>query len=287
MNYVKKYFFLTLGSLIYALGISLFLDPFGLAPGGVTGLGVIFGYLANLPTGTVILFINIPILIFGLWKFGIKFLASTMYVTVVSSFMMNAIEDYLLPITGHISEDLLIDGIAGGAMMGFGMAVVFLNGGTTGGSDIIIKAVRQKVPHLKTGAIYMITDSFVVALSAIVFKNIELGLYAIITILVTNTVLDKFLYKDDGAQLLYVISDHSEGIAKRIMDEIDIGVTYLHGEGAYTGEDKKVLMVVARPNNYAKIRAIVREEDQDAFFIVSGANDVFGYGYKNHFMQEI
>lgn len=281
------YIFMTLGSLVYSLGISVFLDPYELAPGGVTGLGIIVAKLVGAQTGTVYFLINLPILVFGWWRFGGKFILSTIYVTVLTSVMMNGIATYLMPITGRLTEDYLIAGATGGTLIAFGMGLIFKHGGTTGGSDILVRALRQRVPHIKTGRIYLITDSFVVLLSVIAFKNLEHGLYAVATIVISNMVLDNVLYRNDGAKLIYVISDCNSRIAKRVMDEIDIGATYMEGEGAYTGEAKKVLMLVSKAGQYSKIREIIKEEDKDAFVIVSGASEVFGYGYKDIYMQEI
>ena len=284
---VSEYALMALGSLIYSIGISVFLDPYELAPGGVTGLGIIFSYITHIQTGTVIFLINLPILIFGWWRFGGKFIISTVYVTILSSFMMNCIEDYLIPITGLITQDYLIAGATGGALIAFGMAIIFKNGGTTGGSDILVRALRQKFPHIKTGRIYLLTDSMVVLLSVFVFKNLEHGLYAVATIVISNFVLDAVLYRGDGAKLIYVISDYNEIIAQRVMKEVDIGATFIDGEGAYTNDEKRVLMIVAKTLQYSRIREIVKQEDKDAFVIVSGASEVFGYGYKDMFMQEI
>ncbi len=281
------FFILTVGSFIYSVGIAMFLDPYNLAPGGVTGLSIIISSWTSIKTGTIIYLINVPIMIFGLIKFGWKFMVSTVYVATVSSLMMNGITGYIIPRTGLLTSDLLISGVTGGALLGFGLALILQRGATTGGTDVIVKAIRQKVPQLKTGKLFMISDTAVVLLSMVAFKNVELGLYAIASIIVTNTVLDMFLYKNDGANLLYIVTDKAENVANRVLKEVDIGVTYLNGEGAYTGERKKVVMIVAKPNVYAKIRAIVREEDEKAFLIVSGASNVFGYGYKDHYMEEL
>lgn len=284
---ICKFLILTIGCVIYSVGIAMFLDPYNMAPGGVTGLSIIISSWTNLKTGTIIYLINIPIMIFGLVKFGWRFMVSTLYVTTLSSLLMNGITSYIIPRTGLLTTDLLISGVTGGALLGIGLAFILQQGATTGGIDVIVKAIRQKVPQLKTGKMFMIFDTAVVLLSMVAFKDVQLGLYAVAAIVVTNSVLDMFLYKNDGANLLYIVTDKAEEVAGRVMKEVDIGVTYLNGEGAYTGEKKKVVMIVAKPNVYAKIRAIVREEDEKAFLIVSGASDVFGYGYKDHYMEEL
>lgn len=282
-----KVILITFGALVYSMGISIFLDPNNLAPGGTTGIAIIINRLINIKTGTLVFLINIPILIFGWWKFGTKFILSTIYVTFVSSFFINTLNTHFIARYGVITHDLLLSGVAGGALMAIGMAIVFRQGATTGGTDIIIKALRQKYKHIKSGTIFIITDAIIVSASAIIFKNIEVALYAAITIVVSNFVLDSVLYGGDSAKLLYIISDNQEKISKRILDEIDIGITNLKAEGAYTQNDKKVIMCVCRKHNYTRIREIVREEDVNAFFIVSNANEVFGDGYKSHLMEEI
>jgi len=282
-----KIVLITFGAFVYSMGISIFLDPNNLAPGGTTGIAIIINKITSLKTGTLVLLINVPILMFGWWKFGTKFILSTIYVTFVSSFFINSLSTHVIANYGVITHDLLLSGVAGGSLMAIGMAIVFRQGATTGGTDIIIRALRQKYKHIKSGTIFIITDAIIVSASAIIFKNIEIALYAAITIVVSNFVLDFVLYGGDSAKVLYVISDNQEKIARRILDEIEIGVTYLKAEGAYTQNNKKVIMCVCRKYNYTRIREIVREEDSNAFFIVSSANEVFGDGYKSHLTEEI
>lgn len=279
--------FITIGSFIYSMGIAIFLDPNNLAPGGATGIAIIISKITNLKTGTLVLLINAPILLFGWWKFGTKFILSTIYVTFLSSYFINILNTSVILKYGVLTHDLLLSGVAGGALMSIGMAMVFRQGATTGGTDIIVRALRQKYKHIKSGTIFIITDAIIVTASAIIFKNIEIALYAAITIVISNFVLDYVLYGGDSAKLLYIISDKQEIIAKRILEDIDIGITYLKAEGAYTSNDKKVIMCVCRKYNYTRIREIVKEEDIDAFFIVSNASEVFGDGYKSHLIEEI
>ncbi len=282
-----KFLLLTIGTIIYSISIAIFIDPNKLAPGGVTGIAVIISNLVSLKTGTLILLINIPIMIFGWWKFGIKFILSTMYVTFSSSFMINLMNEYIILKHGLLTNDMLLSCIAGGALLGFGIAIVFKQGATTGGTDVIVKALRQKYKHIKTGTIFLTTDAFIIIASAIVFKNIQVALYAAITVVVANVVMDLTLYGKDNAKLLYIISDKHEIISKRILDELDIGATYLKAEGAYTNFNKNVIMCVCRKYNYTKVREIIKEEDINAFFIVTNSTEVFGDGYKSHLSDEV
>ena len=201
---LRRYAVMTLGCLIYAVSIAIFLDPKGLAPGGVTGIAIMVSYATKIPTGTLVLLINIPLLAIGVWKFGKQFLYCTVFSTVLSSLMINGLSGVVVP-----TDDQLLCGVVGGALMGLGMGMVFTQGGTTGGSDIIVKLLRIRFRYLKTGIIFAITDTVIVACSALVFKNIENGLYAGISLAVQTIVFDLVLYGPDEAKSLLIISDEA------------------------------------------------------------------------------
>lgn len=277
-----RYGVIIAGCIIYAAGIAIFLDPNGLAPGGVTGIAIMISYATRIPTGTLVLIINIPLLIIGARKFGKSFLMYTVVSTVLSSLLINVFSG----ISVNIADKLLC-GIVGGCLMAVGMGMVFKCGGTTGGSDILVKLLRLKYRHLRTGTLFAITDTIIVAASALVFKNIENALYAGIALAISSLVLDLVLYGPDEAKSLFIISDRAEAVAKRILVELDIGVTYLQGRGAYTGNEKQVLLCAVRKALFPKVRQIVQEEDSNAFMIVSNATEIFGEGFKDHFTEEV
>lgn len=279
---IRKYLMITAGAGIYAVAIALFLDPNQLAPGGVVGISVILNRLVGLPTGTVILCINIPLLLLGVWKLGLKFLLSTIYATVLSSAAVNLLTPY-----GPLTEDLLLGAFFGGILLAAGMAVVFKAGATTGGTDIIVRLLKLRYRHIETGKLFFCTDLAVVATSMLVFHDLNTGLYALISIIVFAIVFDIVLYGGDTAKLVYVVSDHEQVIARRIMDELEIGVTFVHGEGAYTGRGKRVILCVAKKQLFPNIKEIVKQEDSLAFMIVSSASDIYGEGFKDHFAEEI
>lgn len=273
---------ITLGAFLYAIGVSFFLDPNSLAPGGVSGLAIILNRFVPVETGTLILIINIPIMMLGIWKFGIRFTISTIYCTVMSSVFIN-----LLAPVGALSEDLLLSALVGGSLMAIGLGLVFKAGATTGGTDIIVKVLRIKYPHLKTGNLFLLIDASIVTLSAFAFKDLDKALYAGITVIVASLVMDLVLYGRDEAKLIYVISDKSETITKRLLEELDVGVTYVHGEGAFSGKEKKVIMCVVKKAMAPRVEEVVKEEDPIAFMIISSATEIFGEGYKNFFSEKM
>lgn len=279
---VWNYLMITIFSFTYAVGISLFLDPNKLAPGGVGGISIMLSRVTPIPTGTWILLLNIPILALGLWKFGVKFLISTVYCTIVSSVFTNLLAGF-----GALTTDKLLASVAGGAIMAVSMGMILKAGATTGGVDIIVKVLRLKYRHLKTGNLYLIMDAIVVTLSGMMFHNLEVALYAAVAIFVCSVVLDTVLYGKDGAKMIYIISDSPDRITDRLLEDLDIGVTSLKGEGAYSGKEKKVLMCVMRKPLAPKAQQIVREEDPEAFMIVSDATEIFGEGYKSYFSERL
>ena len=279
---IWDYLMITIFSFTYAAGISLFLDPNKLAPGGVSGISIMLSRITPIPTGTWILLLNIPILALGLWKFGLKFLISTVYCTIVSSAFTNMLAGF-----GALTTDKVLAAAAGAALMAVSMGMILKAGATTGGVDIIVKVLRLRYRHLKTGNLYLIMDAIVVTLSGIMFHNLEIALYAAVAIFISSVVLDTVLYGKDGAKMIYIISDHPDRITDRLLEDLDIGVTSLKGEGAYSGKEKKVLMCVMRKPLAPKAQQIVKEEDPEAFMIVSDATEIFGEGYKSYFSERL
>lgn len=279
---LKRYLVITAASLGYAAAISLFADPNNLAPGGVTGIAIIISRLVPIETGTLIFLLNIPILIFAIWKFGIKFTVSTIYSLALTSIFTN-----ILAPVGAATHDILLAALAGGVLSAVSIGLILKYGATTGGMDIIVKWLRLKLPYLKTGVIYFFTDVIIVSISGFVFRNVDAALYAAIAVIMTSTVMDIVLYGKDEAKLIYIISDSSEAITGRLLEELAIGVTHIAGQGAFSGKEKKVLMCAVRKQQSPQVEEIVREEDSDAFMIITRATEIFGEGYKSYFSERI
>lgn len=279
---VLEYVAITIACVAFGAGISLFQDPNNLAPGGITGVAIILNRLTGLETGTLNLLLNLPIMLLGLWKFGLRFIISTMYATAVGSVFINLFAGW-----GAQTSDPLLAALAGGVLVAISLGVIFKAGATTGGMDIIVKILRLKFPHMKTGTLYLLVDIVVVIASAFVFQDLNVALYAMISVIVTGWVFDQVLYGRDEAKMLYIISDHAGAIADRILKDLDIGVTYLQGKGAYSQKNKQVILCVVKKQISPKAEAIVREEDPYAFMIVTNAMEIYGEGYKNICSEKI
>lgn len=273
---IKRYAVLTAAAAIYAVAVSLFLDPNNIAPGGVTGIAILVNRFVAVPTGTVNLIINLPIVLLGLWKFGWRFICSTMYTLALITVFMN-----VLAFHGVVTGDLLIAAVLGGALIGVALALVFRAGATTGGADIIVKALRTRWRHIKTNILFLAFDGIVIMASWMVFQDLTVAFYAGIAVVVDSAVMDKILYGFDEARLTYVISANPEQMKQRILGELDITATIIPARGAYTNQPRELLMIVTRKQIYPKLEEIVKDEDASAFMIVSSANEIFGEGYKD------
>ena len=277
LEILKQLGLCTVGALIYAAAVSLFLDPNGIVPGGFTGIAMILGRFVPLSTGTLTLILNVPLLVVGIAVFGLRFLGTTIYSVAVSSAMMNL----LMPL-GPLTDDILLSSLAGGALMAVGLEIVLLQGATTGGTDVIVKILRKWFRGISTGKFFIMTDGLVVFCSALVFKNIDAGLYAAICIIVSSTPMDMMLFGRDQAKLIIIISDKHKEISERLMGELDVGATLLGGRGAYSGNDKTVILCVVKKWYLSRALKIIKAVDTQSFAIVSTANEVFGEGYKPH-----
>ncbi len=282
--WLRNYIQIFIGALMFAAGISLFLAPNSLAAGGISGVAIIIvNYIKIIPVGTWVIIFNVPILIAGVWKLGFKILVPTIVTLAISTTVMNLLESYVDPIT----QDPFLAAISGGALVAIGIGLLFRGGATSGGTDIIVKLLRLKFPHISTGTTFLIADGAICLASGLVFGNIENALYAGISLFVQMFVLNMVLYGSDQARIVYIISEKDGVIAKRLLEEIDAGATYLYGCGAYTKKDKRVLMCTLRMRMLPQARDIVREEDVNAFMIVTKATGVFGEGFKSHTEEDL
>ncbi len=273
---------MSFGTILYGMGISLFLDPNSLAPGGVVGISIILNRFISIGTGTLYLLINIPILLVGFKKLGGRFIKKTLYIVVLNTIVTNSLA-YVEPVT----REPLLAAVAGSILLGIGMGTVFKCGATTGGMDIVVKLLRRKYKHIKTGSLFLVIDVTVVTISVLVFRNFNTAMYALIAVALTGKVIDFILYGGDEAKLIFVVSDLSEHISKQIIAGVKTGITLLKGRGAYSNKEKNIIMCVVRKQAAPKVLEIVKEEDENAFVIVSSATETFGEGYKDFFEEQL
>ena len=281
--YVKSYVVITLGSILYALAYNIFYAPNLVAMGGLTGLGQVLNALIPvLPVGTTVFVMNVPLFFLG-WKFiGGHLLVSSLYAMTFSSFAIDVMDMiYQFP-----PMDTMLAAIFGGALLGAGIGLVFSQGATTGGTDLIARLLKLKFAWLPMGTLVLIPDFIVIVLAAIAFGKVESALYGLVSLFITSKVMDMVLYGMDSSKVAYIISDSCKEITDAVM-AMDRGATILHGEGAYSGDEKKVLMVAFKQKEIVPLKEKVNEIDPHAFLIVCDAHDVLGEGFRTYSKDDI
>ena len=274
-EYVVKYALVALGSALFAAGFQFFLYPNSIIVGGVSGIAMIINYLVGLPVGIMTIVLNIPLFIIAWKHFGGKFIISSLVGMLLSSVLV----DVLAVIDYSPTDDMLLACLIGGAIKGLGLGLIYYAGATTGGTDIIAKFVRLRFPYINFGTIVLLTDAVIIIAFAAIFDRVEAAMYAVIAMFVVSKVIDLVLYGIDNSSVCYIISENSEQLVKDITDKLHRGVTILSGEGAYSHRDKQVLLCVIKRTQIADIRKIIKSIDENAFFIVSDAKNVFGKGF--------
>ncbi|MGV8025773.1 MAG: YitT family protein [Anaerolineaceae bacterium] len=274
---LRDYFLVVLGSTVQALGMRLFLIPSQLVSGGVSGAAQIIHFFSGFPIGLMVIIGNLPLYLIG-WRHlgGLKFALRTLIAVVVFSILTDLLP-YFLPIQS-ITNDILLNTLYGGILLGAGLGLVYLGRGTSGGSDILGRILNYRF-GFSISAAYMITDSLVVLASGFAF-GWEKALYGLIVIYMSGLVAELVSEGSSVVRTAMVITDKPEVIAAEVMEEMERGVTYLYGKGAYTGTDRTILYCVVSRPEVSLIKGIISDIDPDAFVVIGQANEVLGEGFR-------
>ena len=283
-RYFLPYLWITLASAIYALGFCWCYDPNQIGFGGITGVGQILNHLFPvLPIGGVVIALNIPLFLLG-WRFlGGHLLVSSLYAMFLSSAFIDLI--HLLVVFEPM--DPLLACIFGGVFMGGSLGMVFLQGATTGGTDLIARLLKLRLAWLPMGKLLLVIDLVVIVAVALAFRSLYSALYGVVALYISSLVMDGVLYGLDNAKVAYIISDAHQQITDAIIHDIDRGVTVLQGQGAYSGAEKKVLLVAFKQRQIVALKRVVKEIDPAAFLIVCEAHEVLGDGFREYKQNDI
>ena len=280
---VKSYFIIALGSVIYALGFDLFYAPNDVALGGITGLAQVINHVVPaLPVGVLTIAMNIPLFLLG-WKYiGFQLLAGSLVSMLVGSSAIDVIAANF-----HFAPmDPMLAALCGGAVMGLGIGMVFTQGASTGGTDIVARLLRLKMPWLPLGKLMMLPDGIVLTAAVFAFGKLETGLYGLVALFVCTRVMDTVLYGMDTSKIAYIVSEEWEELSKILLN-LPRGVTLLRGEGAYSGKEKNILMLAFKQREIVKIKRAVHQVDPSAFMIVCNANEVLGLGFGEYKKEDM
>ena len=264
-----------LGSFIMALGVSLFLLPNQLSSGGLAGIATITYYLLNIPMGTAILVLNIPLFIIAVYKLGKSFFIKSIVGTIALSYFIDILDKF-----PPLTNDRFLACVYGGILMGLGTAILLKVDSSTGGSDLISQLAKSYNPMVRMSNIITMIDIAIITLNVISFGEIEIGLYSAIAIYLMGKMIDVLFEGIYFTKLVLIISHKNEAIAKEIGEKIQRGTTGLLGKGMYTQEEKLVLMCAASRGDIGRVKMVARKIDPRCFIIIMNAREVFGLGFK-------
>jgi len=279
-----SYLVITVASAIYALGFDWCYAPNQIGFGGITGLAqVINAAVPVLSIGVLVIILNIPLFFLGWRLLGGHLLLSSLYAMFISSVFVDLMAAFIT----FKPMDPMLAAIFGGILVGLSLGLIFLQGATTGGTDLAARLLKLRLSWLPMGKLLMGVDLVVIAAAAVAFGNLSSALYGVVSLYISTVVMDMVLYGMDSAKVAYIISQRPEDISKGIFREMDRGVTILHGEGAYSGEEKRVLMCAFKQRQIVPLKHLVKEIDPTAFIIVCDAHEVLGDGFRSYHANEL
>lgn len=269
---MKTWIYICGGNFMYALALALFLTGNNIAAGGLAGIAIVIGKFIPLGVGVLTLFMNLPILTAAVAINGWRYTINTM----IAAFVYSATIE-LFGVLPTLTGDPLIAAVFGGMFYGIGMALLAIGNGSVGGTDLLCRLLNKKLPFISVAKLSLVIDGSVVFLAMLVFGNVEVGLYAIISIVVCALVADRVVMGIERGNICMIVTSMGAGeIAAPLMDMLGKAVTQWNGNGMYTGEKRNILIVAIRPREVHTVKALLKQTDPDAFVIVIPANELIG-----------
>lgn len=273
MKFLRRAFFMIVGSMLFSVGLEIFLVPNHIIDGGIVGISIILSHLLNIPLGVFLVVLNLPFLMIGYKQIGKTFAFSTLF-----SVLIMSIGSSLLHPIQPITIDPLLAAVFGGIILGIGVGLVIRSGGSLDGTEIVAILFSKKTPF-SVGEIVMFFNLFILSSAGFVF-GWDHAMYSLIAYYVASKILDVTIEGLDQSKSVWIISDEHEKIGQAITFRLGRGVTYLNGEGAFSGDDKKVIFSVITRLEEAKLKSIVDEHDPNAFLAIGNIHDVKGGRFK-------
>ncbi len=281
---VRDYTWIFLGSVLYSLSFDWFYVPNQIGFGGLTALGMILNHLSPaIPIGTVVLVLNVPIFILG-WKFlGGHTLVSSLFAMAATSVLV----DLIAAIYTFPPMDPMLAAVFGGVSLGVALGMIFSKGATTGGTDLIARLLKLPFAWLPVGRLLLVVDLSMLLAVSIAFRSMESAMYGMISLYISTLVMDGVLYGMDQSKVAYIITATPRIMAEEIDRQLDRGVTFLRGEGSFSGKERLVLMCAFKQRQIVPLKALVHELDPQAFLIVCDAHEVLGQGFRRYQKNDI
>ena len=283
-SFLRRYGIITIGCALYALSFNWCYVPNNIAYGGFTGIAQTIHACFGAPTvGTMLFCMNVPLFFLGWRLLGGHLLVSSLYAMSISSFMI----DLLAKLYTFAPMEPLLACIYGGLILGVSLGMVLGQGASTGGTDLLARLLKLPLPWLPIGRLLLVLDLAVICLCALVFQSLNSALYGLIALYISTLVMDTVLYGLDASKVAYIITEQPDRVLDALTHQLERGVTILHGQGGWSGEEKRVLMCAFKQRQIVSVKQSVKEIDPDAFLIVCPAHEIFGRGFRRYRQNDI
>jgi uncharacterized membrane-anchored protein YitT (DUF2179 family) len=270
---LRRAIFMVIGAALVSVGLEIFLVPNKIIDGGIVGISIISAHLSGLPIGIFLLLLNLPFLFLGYKQIGKTFAFSTLFAVIVMS-----IGTTLLHPVPPLTIDPLLAAVFGGIILGIGVGMVIRSGGSLDGTEIVAILVNKKTPF-SVGEVVMFINFFILGSAGFVF-GWDHAMYSLIAYYIAFKMIDVTIEGFDESKAVWIISDRNKDIGDAILQRLGRGVTYLNGEGGFSGGSKRVIFCVITRLEEAKLKSIVEEQDPAAFLAVGNIHDVKGGRFK-------
>lgn len=272
---IYKYTIILAGSLLFSLSVNLFTLPSKIVTGGVSGIATVLYFLYGWSPGLVVGITNFVIGIIAYKELGKKFLADSLVGIIAIPVFME--------LTSNIPafcDDIMLNSIFGGIICGIGIGLTFSQGSTTGGTDIVSRISQKRLPSLSIGTLLGVIDFLIIFVSYLVFGDLKLTMYGIITLFISTWVIDRIIMKLNCAVVAYIITTKGNEMKEKIFQNLNRGVTIIDAKGGYSNNDKKILMCVMKKKELELLKKLMNEVEDKSFVVVSPSTEVQGEGFK-------
>lgn len=272
---LKNLLFLTIGSLILAVGVCQFLLPNQITTGGTPGAAILIHHFTGLSTGLLMLMINLPLLILGFKQLGRSFAFRTIFTIFISSFFVDLFAVYLK--FDALTDETLLASIFGGVLIGLGVGLIFQGNSSAGGSTIIARMIAART-ELKTGQVLLGLDFLIIVSSIYVFKDVEKAMWSLMSIYVTSRCVDMILTRGPSKKVVHIVSDKIDELSSAIVDSLGKDGTIISGVALHENDPKTMIFIVVEVKKLRLLREIIKSHDSKAFMIVMEASEMLGRG---------
>lgn len=273
---VKNYVFIVLGSLFLSLGVVLFFIPNALVTGGTSGMAILLHYLLGLPTGSMMVAVNAPLLLLGAKYLGRAFTLRSVVTIVLSSLFIDIFNEILH--VNALTKDVILAAVFGGVCIGVGLGLVLSGNASAGGSTILAKIIASKTT-IKASTVILAIDVMIIIAIALIFKNIDLALWSLVSIYISAKSIDMFLSRGPSKKVVHIVSSKIDALCEAIVAQVGEDGTIVQGDSILKHSAKQMIFLVVENRKIPTLKTLVQTIDNDAFVVVMEASELLGRGH--------